>query len=79
MTLAQTIQVDFGKAIREMREEAGISQESLALRAGLGRSYFSGVERGVRNIGLVNIAKVAEVLSVPPSAIFERAERIRAS
>jgi transcriptional regulator with XRE-family HTH domain len=79
LTLAQTIQVDFGKAIRQMREEAGISQETLALRAGLGRSYFSGVERGVRNIGLVNIAKVADVLDVSPGAIFERAESIRAA
>jgi transcriptional regulator with XRE-family HTH domain len=51
----------------------------LPLRAGLGRSYFSGVERGVRNVGLVNIAKVAEVLDVPLGAIFERAESIRAA
>jgi transcriptional regulator with XRE-family HTH domain len=70
---ADTIQADFGQAIRELRTEAGISQEALALKAGLARSYFSGVERGVRNIGLVNIAKVAEALDVTPAAIFERA------
>lgn len=75
MTSPQTIRADFGSAIRELRQGLGISQEDLALRAGLSRSYFSGVERGVRNIGLVNIAKVAQALDVTPSAIFKRVER----
>lgn len=74
MSNPDTIRADFGRAIRELRQAAGISQEDLALRAGLARSYFSGVERGVRNIGLVNVAKVAQALDVPPSAIFLRME-----
>lgn len=74
MAAPETIRADFGNAIRSLREEAGISQEDMALRAGLARSYFSGVERGVRNIGLINLAKVADALGVQPSAIFLRME-----
>lgn len=77
MTAAETIRADFGNAIRSLREEVGISQEDTALRAGLARSYFSGVERGVRNIGLVNLAKVADALEVQPSAVFLRMESAR--
>jgi XRE family transcriptional regulator, regulator of sulfur utilization len=73
---AATIRADVGRAVRQLREERGISQETLALRAQLGRSYTSAVERGVRNVGIVNVAKIAEVLELPASAIFERAERL---
>jgi transcriptional regulator with XRE-family HTH domain len=67
---------DFGAAMRELRQERGISQEALALQARLGRSYCSAVENGNRNIGIVNVAKIAAVLGVKPSAIFERADTL---
>ena len=55
----------FGKRLREVREEAGISQEKLAELAKLHRTYVSSVERGKNNISLVNIEKLAAALGVP--------------
>ena len=54
----------FGKRLREVREEAGISQETLAELAGLHRTYVSSVERGKNNISLVNIERLALALGV---------------
>lgn len=61
---------DFGSRLRRFREEAGISQEELALRAGLHRTYVGSVERGERNISLVNIHALADALRVPVTALF---------
>jgi transcriptional regulator with XRE-family HTH domain len=47
-----------------------MSQEVLAYRAGLDRTYISGVERGERNVSIVNIAKIAKALQVPVGYIF---------
>ncbi|HAV6242973.1 TPA: XRE family transcriptional regulator, partial [Acinetobacter baumannii] len=46
---------EFGIRLAELRKKNGISQEKLALESGLARSYLSGVERGQRNISLLNI------------------------
>jgi transcriptional regulator with XRE-family HTH domain len=67
----------FGDALRELRAEQGISQETVALNAGLNRGYYSGIERGVRNVALANIVKIANALGVPASEILARAESIR--
>jgi transcriptional regulator with XRE-family HTH domain len=56
--------VRFGKRLREVREKKGLSQEQLAAQAGLHRTYVSSVERGQRNISLVNIEKLAVALGV---------------
>ena len=64
----------FGRAIRDIRHELGISQEELALRADIQRSYLGGIERGERNPSLTNIVKIARTLNVPPSEILRRAE-----
>lgn len=69
--------VAFGNAIRELRKERGLSQEDLALEANINRSYFSGVERGVRNLSLANIVKVADALDLEVSDLFLRTEKIR--
>lgn len=59
---------EFGRRIRRTRLEAGLSQEELAHRVGLHRTYIGSVERGERNIGLLNIAALATVLQVDASA-----------
>jgi len=50
--------------LANVRKELGWSQEKLAIERGLTRSYLSCVERGVRNIALLNICKLAETLGV---------------
>ena len=59
------IQERFGRKLRKLREEKGISQEKLAELAELHRTYVSGVERGERNISLINIERLAKALDVP--------------
>jgi len=59
------VQARFGVRLREIRHTKGISQEALAGLAGLHRTYISGVERGERNISLLNIEKLAIALNVP--------------
>jgi transcriptional regulator with XRE-family HTH domain len=54
------IRIRFGRAIRRIREEQEINQEEAAERCGLHRTYYSGIERGVRNVSLVNIGRVAK-------------------
>ncbi len=67
----------FGNALRELRAERGVSQEAVALEAGLNRGYYSGIERGVRNVALANIVKIADALGVPVSEVFAQAEAIQ--
>lgn len=55
---------EFGKHLRKVRLRKGISQEKLAELAGLHRTYVSSVERGERNISLVNISRLAEALEI---------------
>jgi len=61
--------IRFGQNLRAIRERAGISQEKLAEEAGLHRTYVSSVERGQRNISLLNIARLAKALDVPMSKL----------
>jgi len=56
------IRIRFGRAIRRIREEQGINQEEAADRCGLHRTYYSGIERGIRNVSLVNIERIAKGL-----------------
>lgn len=58
------VQVRFGRRLREVRLGKDLSQEKLAELAGLHRTYVSSVERGERNISLVNIDKLAAALGV---------------
>lgn len=64
------IRSQFGQRVKELRARSGMSQESLAYRAGLDRTYLSGVERGERNVSLVNIEKIAAALSVSVEYMF---------
>ena len=64
----------FGAAVRLHRDQLGISQEELAGRAGLHRTYISDVERGARNVSLESIHRLAEALEVSLSVLFSRLE-----
>lgn len=61
----------FGENLRKHRKERGWSQEVLASECDLDRTYVSGVERGVRNIGLLNILRIANALNVKASNLLE--------
>ena len=61
----------FGVRVRQLRKRKKLSQEGLALKAELDRSYMGGVERGERNISLVNIGKIAKALGVSLHVLFK--------
>ena len=65
----------FGEAVREIRISQGKSQEQLAFDSNLDRTYISGVERGIRNISVVNIQKLAEAFDMSLTELFERIEK----
>jgi transcriptional regulator with XRE-family HTH domain len=62
----------FGLAVKLLREERAWTQEELAHRAGIHRTYLSDIERGSRNTSLVNIEKLAIALELSLSELFER-------
>ena len=64
----------FGERLKNIRTHKEISQENLALKAELDRTYVSGVERGIRNISLKNIYKLANALDVEPVIFFSNKE-----
>jgi transcriptional regulator with XRE-family HTH domain len=66
------IRIRFGRAIRRIREEQKINQEEAAERCGLHRTYYSGVERGVRNVSLLNVEKIAKGLRTSLPELFRR-------
>lgn len=60
----------FGMTVRRLRQAKGLSQERLAEACGLDRTYVSGVERGTRNISLVNICRLAGALDCQPQELL---------
>lgn len=68
------IQERFGTAVKFHREELGLTQEDLADKAGIHRTYLSDVERGTHNLSLVNIEKLAAALSIKLSELFAAVE-----
>ncbi len=69
-TIGPTARTTFGLRVRELRLARGISQEKLAERAGLHRTYVSSLERGQRNVGLDNVHALARALGVDASDLF---------
>lgn len=63
--------MQFGKRLITLRQAKGWSQEQLAFECGLARSYVSGVERGLRNISLLNICRLADTLDIPPGELLQ--------
>lgn len=60
----------FGQRVRELRLAAGLSQEELAERAALHRTYVGGIERGERNVGILNLLRLARALRVRVSELL---------
>jgi len=60
----EDVRIRFGKALRERRRRLGVSQEEFADLCGLDRTYVGGIERGERNVALVNIDKLARALRI---------------
>ena len=71
MEIVMDVQRRFGLRLAELRKEKGWSQEKLSLEAEIARSYLGGVERGKRNISLINICKLAETLGVKPADLMQ--------
>ncbi len=69
--------IDFGAAVRALRQSQGLSQEAFADLVGIHRTYIGDVERGERNIGLVNVGRIASALNVTLSALMTEVERQR--
>lgn len=64
----------FGERVRRLRKDAGWSQEVFAEECGLDRTYMGGVERGERNLGLLNIEKIAKALEITLAELMNGVE-----
>ena len=64
MSSKQKILINFGDRVREIRKKKGLSQEELAYKADLHRTYIGMIERAEKNITLVNIEKIANALEI---------------
>ena len=62
---------EFGIRVRNFRVAQGLSLEVLAQKSGLHRTYIGGIERGERNVSLVNIQKIAQTLNISITRFFE--------
>jgi len=61
----------FGSRVRGLRLQKGLSQEELAQLAGIDRTYIGGVERGERNLSLLNVKKLADALDINAKDLFD--------
>ncbi|MBE6951185.1 MAG: helix-turn-helix transcriptional regulator [Ruminococcaceae bacterium] len=74
--MSSDISVRFGKAIRTLRCKERISQEELAYRCGLHRTYVSDVELGKRNVSLENIDRISQALNITLADLFTEVDHI---
>ncbi len=65
----------FGFAVKLRREELDMTQEDLAEKARLHRTYISDIERGARNVALINVEHLAHALDLQISELFQLVER----
>jgi transcriptional regulator with XRE-family HTH domain len=66
----------FGAALKELREERGLSQEAAALACGLDRAHFGNLERGVKVPTLSTVWRITDAFETVPSDLLARAERL---
>jgi len=71
MDSKQSILIKFGERVREIRKEKALSQEELAYKADLHRTYIGMIERAEKNITLINIEKIANALEVRINDLFD--------
>jgi transcriptional regulator with XRE-family HTH domain len=64
------VRIAFGRRVRALRKQSGFSQEELAHRVGVHVTYLGGVERGERNLALLNITRLANALDVSLAKLF---------
>ena len=69
--MKRAILVKFGKRVREERVKQGLSQEALAAKAGVHRTYIGMIERAEKNITLLNIEKIAKALKITKSQLLK--------
>lgn len=72
MSKKSQLLVHFGEVIRDLRKDKELSQEELADKAGLHRTYIGMIERGEKNITLENISKISKALQVSISELFKK-------
>lgn len=65
------IKKKFGKQVKKLRLETGLSQEKLAYEADLDRTYIPSIEKGERNVSITVIEKIAKALKVKISVLFD--------
>jgi transcriptional regulator with XRE-family HTH domain len=70
MKSKKDILIQFGEKVREIRKDRNLSQEELAFKADLHRTYIGMIERAEKNITLLNIEKIANALEVNINALF---------
>jgi transcriptional regulator with XRE-family HTH domain len=71
MQAGDLVKKKFGERVRSLRKAQGLSQEELAERTELHRTYIGGIERGERNVALLNIVQIARALEITPSQLLE--------
>jgi len=64
------IKENFGKRLRELRNEKGISQEKFSFECELDRTYIASIEKGKRNVSIVNVEKIAKAFNMSVSEFF---------
>lgn len=73
--MKKQILIDFGERVRKFRKEKNMSQEELAYKADLHRTYIGMIERAEKNITLINIEKIANALAVDIKELFDETEK----
>ncbi len=64
------LQIQFGERVRQLRKEQGLSQEALAFKAEIDRTYMTSVENGKRNVSVQNIEKIINALEISIQEFF---------
>jgi transcriptional regulator with XRE-family HTH domain len=74
----EEVQVGFGDAVRSLRGEAELTQEQLAASSEMHVTYISQIERGLKNVSLFNLYRIAFALEISPARLLEEASRHQA-
>jgi XRE family transcriptional regulator, regulator of sulfur utilization len=76
MMRADAVAAAFGRVLREQRQARGFSQELMAEKADVDRTFISQIERGIRRATLTTLCKLSDALEVAPSTLVARVERL---